>query len=156
MSEIIKVLALVLLAAVVTPLQAEAQQPRQGAQQAAEEARPPGEAAAKLTLVYEREVYTYRGGNRRDPFRPLTAEEDMGPRFETLSLQGIIYATGQGNSVALITDGTGRVYRVRVGDMVGNSRVIEIGPARVVLAVEHFGTIRQEILELPTQRGTDR
>lgn len=152
MYDILRILVLVGLAAALAPIQLEAQRP----QPAPEATAPPGEAATNLTLVYEREVYTYRGENRRDPFRPLTAEEDMGPRFETLSLQGIIYSTGRGNSVALITDGSGRVYRVRAGDMVGNSRIIEIGSARVVLAVEHFGTIRQEILELPTQRGTDR
>lgn len=112
--------------------------------------------AANITLVYEREVYTYDGGNRRDPFRPLSEQDDMGPRFESLSLRGIIYATGRGRSVALLGDGDGRVHRVRVGDVVGNSRVIEIGPLRVVLAVENFGTIRQEILELPTRGGTDR
>ncbi|MFW6330362.1 MAG: hypothetical protein ACOC3J_01420, partial [Gemmatimonadota bacterium] len=118
--------------------------------------QPPGQESANLTLVYEREVFTYRGAGRRDPFRPLTGEDDLGPRFESLSLQGIIYATGRGRSVALIADSEGRVHRVRVGDIVGNSRVIEIGPLRVVMAVENFGAIRQEILELPTEGGTDR
>lgn len=106
-----------------------------------------------LTLVYEREVYTYNGENRRDPFRPLTDRNEMGPRFESLSLQGIIYSAERGRSVALLDDGEGRIHRVRVGDTVGNSRVIEIGPLRVVLAVENFGTTRQEILELPSRRG---
>lgn len=115
----------------------------------------PGQAAENVTLVYDREVYVYNGENRRDPFRPLTDQNEMGPRFESLSLQGIIYSTGRGRSVALIS-ADGRIYRVRVGDMVGSSRIIEIGPVRVVLAVENFGTIRQEILELPTTRGTDR
>lgn len=114
------------------------------------------QATPELTLVYEREVFTYSGQNRRDPFRPLTDQNEMGPRFEALSLQGIIYSTGRGRSVALISDPDGRIYRVRVGDVVGTSRIIEIGPARVVLAVENFGTTRQEILELPTERGTDR
>ncbi len=80
----------------------------------------------------------------------------MGPRFESLSLRGIIYSTGRSRSLALLADTEGRVHRVRVGDMVGNSRIIEIGPTRVVLAVENFGAIRQEILELPTRGGTDR
>lgn len=106
-----------------------------------------------LTLVYEREVYTYNGENRRDPFRPLTDRNEMGPRFESLSLQGIIYSADRGRSVALLADGEGRIHRVRVGNTVGNSRVIEIGPVRVVLAVENFGTTRQEILELPSRRG---
>lgn len=115
----------------------------------------PGQAAENVKLVYDREVYSYSGENRRDPFRPLTDQNEMGPTFESLSLQGIIYSTGRGRSVALIS-ANGQIFRVRVGDMVGSSRIIEIGPLRVVLAVENFGTIRQEILELPTQRGTDR
>ena len=101
-------------------------------------------------------MFTYTGENRRDPFRPLTAQDELGPSFEALSLQGIIYSTGRGRSVALLGDSDGRIHRVRVGDVVGNSRVIEIGPMRVVLAVENFGTVRQEILELPTRGGTDR
>lgn len=127
------------------------------AQQRGQQQDTPATATAEsITLVYEREVYTYDGDNRRDPFRPLSSMEDMGPRFEMLSLQGIIYATGQGRSVALLGDADGRVHRVRIGDVVGNSRVIEIGPMRVVLAVENFGTIRQEILELPRRGGSDR
>ncbi len=112
--------------------------------------------AGQITLVFDREVFIYAGENRRDPFRPLTAQDELGPSFEALSLQGIIYSTGRGRSVALLGDSDGRIHRVRVGDVVGNSRVIEIGPMRVVLAVENFGTVRQEILELPTRGGTDR
>ena len=114
-----KVFGLTVLAAVLLqPTPAEAQQAGQG------------QGAAGLTLVYEREVYTYRAQNRRDPFRPLTDADEMGPRFEALSLRGIIYATGRGQSVALLSDAEERVYRVRVGDTVGNSRIIEIGPTR--------------------------
>lgn len=110
---------------------------------------------AQITLVYEREVYAYNGGGRRDPFEPLTGENQMGPRFEELSLQGIIYSRAPGQSVALLT-AQDRVHRVRVGEVVGNSRVIEIGPTRVVMAVENFGTIRQEILEMPQRGGAER
>ncbi len=146
MADALKTTVLALLAiGMLYPLEVEAQQPAGQ-----------GQEEQEITLVYEREVFTYRGENRRDPFRPLTGENEMGPRFEALSLRGIIYSTGQGRSVALIGDADGRIYRVRVGDMVGNARVIEIGSARVVMAVDNFGTIRQEILELPTTRGTDR
>lgn len=145
MRNAVAVLLLALFASVVFVATAEAQQ-----------ADSVDQDLENLTLVYEREVYTYNGENRRDPFRPLTDRNEMGPRFESLSLQGIIYSEERGRSVALLADGEGRVHRVRVGNTVGNSRVIEIGPARVVLAVENFGTTRQEILELPTRRGTDR
>lgn len=113
-------------------------------------------SAQQITLVYEREVYTYRGAGRRDPFEPLTGENQMGPRFEELSLQGIIYSRVPGASVALLTGSQDRVHRVRVGDVLGNTRVIEISPTRVVMAVENFGTIRQEILEMPQRGGAER
>lgn len=111
---------------------------------------------AQVTLVYEREVFSYRGGERRDPFRPLTEDDQMGPRFQELSLQGIIYSDVAGGSVAVVRGRESRVYRARVGDVIGNSRVIEIGPTRVVMAVENFGTIRQEILEMPQRGGAER
>ena len=110
----------------------------------------------QITLVYEREVFTYRGGDRRDPFQPLTGENEMGPRFRELSLHGIIYSAAPGRSVVMLRGGDDRVYRARVGDVVGNSRVIEISPTRVIMAVENFGTIRQEILELPQRGGAER
>lgn len=128
--------------------EAQQQNQRQGARNAGD--------SATVTLVYEREVYTYAGTSRRDPFRPLTGDNEMGPRFESLALQGIVYSTGQGQSVALLSDGSGRVYRVRVGDVIGNSTVVEIGPLRVVMAVENFGSIRQEMLELRENQGADR
>jgi hypothetical protein len=125
----------------------------------AETARPAAERPvpkSDVTLVYEREVYSYNGVGRRDPFRPLTDDDEFGPRFEQLALQGIIFATGQGRSVALLADGTGRIYRVRAGDVLGNARVVQIGTNRVVFAVDVFGTIRQETLELQRRGGVQR
>ena len=112
-----------------------------------------GPAAETLTLVYEREIFLYRGATRRDPFRPLTNDNEMGPRFDALQLRGIIFSTGRQGSVALLGDGSGRVHRVRVGDAIGNATVVEIGPMRVVFAVENFGSIRQEMLELQRNQG---
>lgn len=129
---------------------AVAQQQRPGQQQ---QQRQTGQG---ITLVYEREVFAYPGSARRDPFIPLTDENEMGPRFENLTLRGIIYSTGRGASVALLADGDGRVYRARVGDVVGNTTVVEIGPLRVVMAVESFGAIRQEMLELQRNQGANR
>lgn len=122
---------------------AAAQQPQQRPQQGAE-----------VTLRYEREIFVYPGTARRDPFLPLTSEaEGGGPRFEELRLQGIIFSPGIGRSIALLLDSNGQIYRVRVGDRVGNASVIEIGQTRVVLAVQNFGAVRQEILEIQTREG---
>lgn len=149
MKPIFLTLAALSLAAVVLPDDASAQQ-----QQRAEPAATT--AAADLTLVYEREVFVYAAPGRRDPFRPLTDDDDLGPRFEQLALRSIIYATGRGRSVAMLGDGGGRVYRVREGDVVGNARVLEIGAMRVVMAVETFGTVRRETLELQRRGGAQR
>lgn len=124
--------------------------------QAAQETQQEAREATQITLVYEREVYSYQDRGRRDPFRPLTDDDSSGPRFEELVLQGVIYSTGRTPSVALIADASGRIYRVRVGDTIGGSRVVEIGPLRVVMAVDNFGTIRQEMLELRKSGGGDR
>lgn len=133
-----------------------AQQAPSGQRGQAEQAEPATRPASEVTLVYEREVFAYAPAGRRDPFRPLTEDDELGPRFEQLVLQGVIYATGQGRSVALLGDGSNRIYRVRVGDIVGNARVLEIAPQRVVLAVETFGTVRRETLELTRRGGAQR
>lgn len=123
-----------------------------GAQQPAQR---PAQALENVDLVYEREVYIYPGQGRRDPFLTLTSQEGLGPRFEEISLRGIIYSTGRGRSVALLSDAEGKIYRVRSGDVIGNARVVEIGPLRVVFAVDEFGVIRQEMLELKRGQGAN-
>jgi hypothetical protein len=105
----------------------------------------------QLSMEYEREVFVYRPAGRRDPFMPLTSES-VGPRFEDLALGGIIYSPTPGRSVAVLRAGS-RLFRVRVGDQVGNVRVLEIGPRRVVFAVNDFGQVRQEVLELKREEG---
>jgi hypothetical protein len=130
--------------------------------QQAQQAEPSTRPASEVTLVYEREQFAYAPAGRRDPFRPLTEDDELGPRFEQLSLRGVIYAPGRGRSVALLgeggrsRDGGGRVYRVREGDVLGNIRIVEIGPQRVVMAVETFGTVRREMLELQRRGEAQR
>jgi hypothetical protein len=114
-----------------------------------------GAGAASVTLVYEREVFSYEGVGRRDPFVPL-ADDALGPRFDQLALQGIIYSPERGRSVALLADASGRVHRVREGDVLGTIRVLEISQLRVVMAVETFGTIRREMLELQRRGEAQR
>jgi hypothetical protein len=103
-------------------------------------------ANGEIELVFEREVFLYPAGNRRDPFSPLSVTE--GPRFEELTLRGIIHSPVPGQSVALLTGPGNRSYRVRRGETVGNARVLDVGPRRVLFAVNNFGVVRQEVLEL--------
>lgn len=131
-------LPLGLVAASAIPVQA--QQSRPGA-------APPASEQEEPILKFEREYFVYPTTARRDPFEPLTGTSGLGPRFEDLALSGIIHSE-EGQSVVLLTDGGGRIYRVRRGESVGNARVLSISPMRVLFAVENFGVVRQEVLEL--------
>jgi len=98
-----------------------------------------------IQLVFEREVYQYSAGSRRDPFAPL---KEIGPLFDDLTLRMIIHSSQPGQSVAMIVDGSMKVYRLRKGDIVGNATVLDITPNRVVFSVEDYGNRRQEVLDL--------
>jgi|GEM_PF-508849 len=109
------------------------------------------QAQDTIRLVLEREVFSYPSFQRRNPFSPLTGRDD-GPRFEDLVLLGVIQTGDVGASVALIgtrggVDG-GRTYRIRVGERLGNSRVLEIRRQEVVAQVEEFGVTETRILQL--------
>lgn len=134
-----RALALVFAVAFAAPL--AAQQPP----------RPPGAPAAPIPepkLAFDREVFSYPGSARRDPFKPLVGKESLGPLFDDLRLKGIIYSSDPTRSIVLIQDGAKRLYRIKRGDVVGNSRIVEIQPLAVRFAVENFGMIRYEVLQL--------
>lgn len=108
----------------------------------------------EVRLVYEREVYSYDGAGRRDPFAPLVGEGvNIGPMFADLRLRGIIYSTGRGQSIALLHDRSGNLYRARRGDIIGNATILEIRPLEVLFVVEDFGQTRQELLRLKSDEA---
>ena len=119
-------------------------------------ATPPAGAPAAIPgsqpepkLAFDREVFGYPAEGRRDPFKPLTGGPGSGgPLFADLALRGIIFSPDARRSVALVMVGGKRTFRLRRGDIIGNARVLEIQPLRVRFAVENFGTVRNEILEL--------
>ena len=108
----------------------------------------PKKPVPEVVLKFEREVYVFPMDGRRDPFTPLLGRNSIGPRFDELQLRGIIYSPEPARSVALIVDATGKIHRLRRGDRIGDIRVVEVAPRRVVVSVETFGRARQEILEL--------
>lgn len=121
------------------------------------------------TLVFEREVFVYPSYARRDPFRPLLRGLDSGPRFEEVTLTGILYSPNPSMAIAVLAPrrqegveagqrGTGqRAFRLRKGDTLGNFRILEIRPNRVVVEVDEFGLKEQRIMELrrPGQGGLE-
>lgn len=143
--------AAAVLAAACLAVPAGAQDGRDGAST--------GRAATQETpvdslLVYEREVFAYPTGDRRDPFLPLNAGERLGPRFQDLSLTGILH-NPEVSSVATLTDRkTQKRYRVRVGDVLGTDiRVTEIRPGEVVFTITSYGVSRREVLRVKKEEG---
>lgn len=121
---------------------------------AAQNPAPQGPPAMDTTeLVFEREVFSYPSFERRNPFRPLVGGGDGGPRFEQLDLLGVIQSSQPELSVALLGvagsgEGLGETYRVRQGQTLGNSRILDIQSSRVIVEVTEFGLTEQRVLEL--------
>ncbi|HUF51264.1 MAG TPA: hypothetical protein VMN60_10545 [Longimicrobiales bacterium] len=106
-------------------------------------------------LVFEREVFSYPGRGRRDPFMPLTGS-DAGPLFSELKLHMILYVqSNPAESIVTLEDATKKVHRLRRGDSIGTATIVDIGPTRVVFSINDFGIRRQEILDLKPQ-GRER
>lgn len=117
-------------------------------------------------LIFEREVFSYPAYVRRNPFVPLVDAAAGGPRFEELNLLGVVHHENPLYSVALFGVGdvanAGNVagagggggslfetHRLRRGDIIGNTRIVDISKDRVVVEVEEFGMAERHILELP-------
>lgn len=105
-----------------------------------------GEAA-----VLEREVFEYPSTGRRDPFAPLSAGDELGPRFEDLGLSGIIYSPERGSIVVLVDRATLRRYRVWEGDVIGGARLVSVKQTEAEFLVTVFGVSRRDTLRLKTQ-----
>lgn len=127
---------------------------------------PPPVQQPPTELVFEREVFTYPTFARRNPFMPLTGSNQGGPRFEALRLLGIIHSDDPRASTAMIgtstveisEDGTsvtvvtGQSWYLKMGQSIGNIRVVEIRRDQVVVEVEEFGLTEQKIMQLQIRR----
>ena len=94
-----------------------------------------------------REVYSYGGVGRRDPFYSLILTDDLRPLIADLRLVGILYAPAGGRTVAVMRDlQTNAQYRVQNGQSLGRMRVTQIRPRAVLFTIEEFGLSRQDSL----------
>ena len=131
---------------------------------------PPGQQqapgpAADTELVFEREVFEYPSFPRRNPFAPLVGPGGGGPRFEQLSLIGIMYSPDPAGSVAVLStggvqvneDGTmspvdGEAYYLKVGESIGNTTIVEIRRDAVIVDVEVFDSVERETMNFVSRR----
>lgn len=114
----------------------------------------PTQDSTKVT--FEREVFTYDSGERRDPFASPFETGEIRPLIADLHVVGIIFDASGRNSVAVMRDVSTQIqYRVKVGQMLGRAKVSQIRPQEVVMTIEEYGFRRQELLKLslpPTKR----
>jgi hypothetical protein len=99
-----------------------------------------------------RETFAY-SGSTRDPFNSLLNMEKSGPEVADLQLVGIYQnLRTPAASVAVFREKEGgKRHKLRAGDQLGRSRVVQIRDRDVVFIIEDFGFERQETLSLRKQ-----
>ncbi len=141
--------AALMLSALAYPIGVAAQE-----EQGEQEVLPDG---SETELVFDREVFAYPSFARRNPFKALVSGDDSGPRFEDIRLLGVIVSSDPRASVALFgvsepgggrTGAIVRTYRARLGDRLGNTRLLDIERRRVIVEVEEFGLTERRSLEV--------
>jgi hypothetical protein len=145
------VFAVVLVGIPVLVAQRPAARPRPAA--------PPPEIARDSAgnVIFNREVYSYPRGTRRDPFQSLITSGDIRPLLADLEVGGIIFDPTGRNSTAMLKDvSTGELYRARVGSVFGRLRVTAIRRNEVAIAIDEFGFTRQEVLPINAPRRGER
>lgn len=100
-----------------------------------------------------RETFAYAGGTR-DPFASLITKDDSSIEIGNLDLVGVYLdlKTPSNNVVVLREKGTdGKRHKMRVGDQLGRSRLVQIRARDAVFMIADFGYERQETLSLRKQ-----
>jgi hypothetical protein len=110
------------------------------------------DSVRKAEMEMFRETFAYSGA-ARDPFNSLLNMAKNGPELADLQLVGI-YQNLRSPSASLAVfrekDG-GKRHKLRAGDQVGRSRLVQIRERDVVFMIEDFGFERQETLSLRKQ-----
>jgi hypothetical protein len=103
-------------------------------------------------IEMSRETFSY-GGAARDPFNSLLNMAKNGPELADLQLVGIYQnLRTPASSVAVFREKEGgKRHKLRAGDQVGRSRLVQIRDRDVVFMIEDFGFERQETLSLRKQ-----
>jgi hypothetical protein len=103
-------------------------------------------------MEMSRETFAYSGA-ARDPFSSLLNLAKNGPELADLQLVGIYQnLRSPAASVAVFREKNGgKRHKLRAGDQLGRSRLVQIRDRDVVFTIEDFGFERQETLSLRKQ-----
>ena len=100
-------------------------------------------------ITIDREVFSYAGTSRRDPYLSLMTTTEIRPLLSDLRLTAIAFDPAGNNSVAILRDVvTKQQHRVKVGQQLGRLHVASIKVKSVVFTIDEFGFNRQETLQV--------
>jgi hypothetical protein len=100
-----------------------------------------------------RETFAYAGGTR-DPFASLINSNKVGPELADLDLVGVyLDLRTPSNNIVVLREksAAGKRHKMRVGDQLGRSRLVQIRARDAVFMIADFGYERQETLSLRKQ-----
>lgn len=113
------------------------------------------ESPAVVTIL--REVFSYEGRGRRDPYLSLMSSSDIRPLLSDLRLTAIAWDPAGRNSVAILRDLYSKTqYRARVGQQLGRMRVSSISAKTVQFTIEEYGFNRTETMRVMSDSTTAR
>ena len=113
--------------------------------------------AAPGEVTIHREVFSYEGGGRRDPYISLMTSSDIRPLLSDLRLTAIAFDPDGRNSVAILRDMFSKTqYRARVGQQLGRMRVSSISAKTVQFTIEEYGFNRTETMRVMSDSTTAR
>jgi len=142
----------VALAALVSVAAAGEGQDDAAAQSAAVQAASPADASADRVESIRTNDYFYQSWGRPDLFAALVSGEfEAGEAAELVDvnnakLVGVMW--GPTDRFALVEDGSGNGYILRVGDRVSNGRVVAVQKKSLVASVSLYGITNRVILRL--------
>jgi hypothetical protein len=100
-----------------------------------------------------RETFAYAGGTR-DPFASLINSNKVGPELADLDLVGVyLDLRTPSNNIVVLREksAAAKRHKMRVGDQLGRSRLVQIRARDAVFMIADFGYERQETLSLRKQ-----
>lgn len=112
--------------------------------------QPPAAATSAVPELPAPPLPKYEAGGRRDPFEPPDVREGSGPAVASAKLTGIV--RGPAGPLVLVETAEGLGYILRPGDTLGEGRLLEVGPDRVVFSIppRPGSTTNRVVLTLPS------
>ncbi len=117
----------------------------------------PDSIREKVEEPFQIEIFEYKPGGMRDPFRPLiTPERGKQPEEsgltqklldpDNVTLVGIV--RGEDGYIAMVDDASGEGYVLREGDKVVDGVVEKVGADYVVFRITRYGVVTRKKLSL--------